>query len=296
MLSFRSLISLLPLVGVALAQSSSYTDSGITFQGITESVHGVTYGFVLPPAGSTGSLATEFIGEIIAPIANKWVGIALGGQMADNLLLVAWPNANSIVFSPRYTTGYVQPTVYAGPTITTLQSSVNATAWKWIYRCQNCTSWQGGSLDTTGSPVVAWVISNEAVDTPSNAASNFNEHDDFGFWGEIFSSANSPNYSSYLGSSSSTTTSKSSTTTSKSSTTTSSKSTTTTSSKSTTTTTSTKTTSTTTSSTKTSTTTSSGATQTKYGQCGGNGYTGPTTCAPPATCSAVSPPYYYQCL
>ncbi|EIW59674.1 uncharacterized protein TRAVEDRAFT_46975 [Trametes versicolor FP-101664 SS1] len=33
----------------------------------------------------------------------------------------------------------------------------------------------------------------------------------------------------------------------------------------------------------------------QYGQCGGTGYTGPTVCASPFTCKAVSPPYYYQC-
>ncbi|KAK4182100.1 fungal-specific transcription factor domain-protein [Podospora australis] len=33
----------------------------------------------------------------------------------------------------------------------------------------------------------------------------------------------------------------------------------------------------------------------KYGQCGGNGYTGCTTCASGSTCVAVSPPYYSQC-
>ncbi|KAK0630871.1 glycoside hydrolase family 61 protein [Bombardia bombarda] len=33
----------------------------------------------------------------------------------------------------------------------------------------------------------------------------------------------------------------------------------------------------------------------KYGQCGGNGYTGCTTCGSGSTCVAVSPPYYSQC-
>ncbi|KAF4577335.1 hypothetical protein EYR40_009307 [Pleurotus pulmonarius] len=46
----------------------------------------------------------------------------------------------------------------------------------------------------------------------------------------------------------------------------------------------------------TSTTTASGPLQTQWGQCGGTGYTGPTTCASPFTCSAISPPYYYQCI
>ncbi|KAJ7134688.1 hypothetical protein C8R44DRAFT_610230 [Mycena epipterygia] len=45
-----------------------------------------------------------------------------------------------------------------------------------------------------------------------------------------------------------------------------------------------------------STTTAAGPSQTHYGQCGGTGFTGPTVCQSPYSCSAVSPPYYYQCL
>ncbi|KAG8992748.1 hypothetical protein FRB90_000914 [Tulasnella sp. 427] len=61
--------------------------------------------------------------------------------------------------------------------------------------------------------------------------------------------------------------------------------------------TSTKTSTTTTkSSTKASTTTTaSGSQQTHYGQCGGQGYTGPTTCQSPYTCT-YSNAYYSQCL
>lgn len=45
----------------------------------------------------------------------------------------------------------------------------------------------------------------------------------------------------------------------------------------------------------TTTSSSSGATQTEYGQCGGQGWTGPTVCAAPYTCQ-VQNPYYSQCL
>jgi len=38
-----------------------------------------------------------------------------------------------------------------------------------------------------------------------------------------------------------------------------------------------------------------GCTVAKYAQCGGNGYTGCTTCASGSTCVAVSAPYYSQC-
>jgi len=53
---------------------------------------------------------------------------------------------------------------------------------------------------------------------------------------------------------------------------------------------------TTTTSVATTTSAASGPAQTKYGQCGGTGWTGATTCVSGSTCSAVSPPYYYQCL
>ncbi|KZS87922.1 hypothetical protein SISNIDRAFT_498210 [Sistotremastrum niveocremeum HHB9708] len=86
--------------------------------------------------------------------------------------------------------------------------------------------------------------------------------------------------------------SSSSTSTSHTSTSTSSSSTST--SKSTTTTTTTSKSSTT-SSTTTKTSSSAGPTQTKYGQCGGQGWAGPTTCAAGSTCTA-SNAYYSQCL
>jgi len=50
-----------------------------------------------------------------------------------------------------------------------------------------------------------------------------------------------------------------------------------------------------TSSTSTSTSTAPASTQTKYGQCGGQGWTGPTVCASGSTCT-VSSVYYSQCL
>lgn len=67
-------------------------------------MHDVTYGFVFPPLATSGTQSTEFIGEVVAPIDAEWIGIALGGAMAGDLLLVAWPNGNEIVSSTRWTT------------------------------------------------------------------------------------------------------------------------------------------------------------------------------------------------
>ncbi|RDB26844.1 Cellobiose dehydrogenase [Hypsizygus marmoreus] len=188
-------LSILPFVGTALSQAGGpYTDpdNGITFWGYTDPVHQVTYGYVFPPLG--GAQANEFIGEIVAPIATKWAGAAPGGSMLQNLLLVAWPNGNSIVRSARYATDYVQPTAMSGPVLTDLPSTkVNATHWKWVYRCVNCVSWSTPSgtksipIDAFGVP--AWAWSSVAVDSPSSPQSTFLEHNDFGFFGLDFAAA-----------------------------------------------------------------------------------------------------------
>ncbi|EIW75667.1 cellobiose dehydrogenase [Coniophora puteana RWD-64-598 SS2] len=197
----RFLLGGLAFAGATFAQSSSsYTDpdNGFVFQGYADPTHNVTYGFALPPASST-DYSGEFIGEIIAPVSAEWVGIALGGAMAGDLLLVAWANDGKVVYSPRYATGYVQPTVYSGPNITTLSETVvNSTHWKWVYRCQNCTTWSGGSISTSGSGAVAWAWSSAAVDDPSDASSDFLEHNDFGFFGQNWQSAQTSNYANYL--------------------------------------------------------------------------------------------------
>ncbi|KAH7920847.1 CBD9-like protein [Leucogyrophana mollusca] len=176
----RLLTSLLAISGSVLAQSStSYTDpdNGITFQGYTDTTTNVTYGFVFPSGSDSDD---EFIGEIISPVANQWVGICLGGTMLDNLLLVTWPYGDSVVYSPRYATSYSLPALYAGPTITALPSTtVNDTYWKFVYRCQNCTTWTGGSIDLTSTnSTLAWALSTVAVDDPSDPDSAFAKHTD----------------------------------------------------------------------------------------------------------------------
>ncbi|KAI0777591.1 cellobiose dehydrogenase [Trametes elegans] len=192
------LLALLPFAGSVYSQvAAPYTDSGngFIFDGITDPVYGVSYGFVLPQA----STSSEFIGEIVAPLDAKWIGIALGGAMIGDLLLVAWPNGKEIVSTPRYATGYTLPNVYEGPTLTTLPSSeVNSTHWKFVFRCQNCTTWDGGSIDPTGTGVFAWAYSSVAVDDPSDPGSTFAEHTDFGFFGINFPDAQNSNYQNYL--------------------------------------------------------------------------------------------------
>ncbi|KAL9714475.1 substrate-specific activator of APC-dependent proteolysis [Leucoagaricus gongylophorus] len=154
----------------------------------------MTFGYIFPPLDSTGSLANEFIGEIVAPLDARWAGVSPGGQMLQNLLLTVWPNGNSIVRSARYATDYVQPLPMSGPILTDLPSTkVNSTHWKWVYRCQNCITWSTStgtnSIPVSSFGVPAWVFSSVGVDDPADPQSTFQEHTDFGFFGLDYSQA-----------------------------------------------------------------------------------------------------------
>nr|BAD36748.1 cellobiose dehydrogenase [Irpex lacteus] len=204
----RTLLALLPLIGTALSQSASNyidPDNGFQFTGVTDAETQVTYGVTFPPLATSGAQSTEFIGEVVAPVAAKWVGIALAGAMLQDLLLVAWPNAGKIVSSTRIASDYVQPTAYTGAaTLTTLpETTVNATHWKWVFRCQGCTSWTSpsgstGSISVDGSGVLAWAYSSVGVDDPTDPESTFQEHTSFGFFGIDYSQAHTSNYQNYL--------------------------------------------------------------------------------------------------
>lgn len=196
----RLLLSLIPLAGTVLSQQSvAWTDSttGIPFQSYVDPVHGIRLSIAFPPT-SAGS--TEFVGEIVAPINAKYVGWSLGGGMNNNLLLVAWPNGNSIVSSTRFTTGYTLPPVITGPTLTTITAgtTVNATHWKWLFRCQGCTTWTGGSMTTNGVQRFGWAYDETAPTTPSDPASRFGLHDDAGTWDHNTAAAHYDNYNDFL--------------------------------------------------------------------------------------------------
>jgi cellobiose dehydrogenase (acceptor) len=98
----RTLLGALPLLGAVLAQQQlTYSDAdGLPFQGIYDEVIDSHFGWLFP----TSTTGTEFIGEFIVPITQKWAGISLGGGMTNNPLIVAWPYNGKIVFTTRFAT------------------------------------------------------------------------------------------------------------------------------------------------------------------------------------------------
>ncbi|KAI0822858.1 CBD9-like protein [Trametes gibbosa] len=269
-MAYKSTAAALALASATLGTqvASSYCDSasGFCFQGITDSTLDMTIGIVLPPDATPAS--DEYLVNFIVPASFGWSGISMGGQMANSLLFTMWPNGDEIMLGARWTNDYVLPTPYAGPKITILPpSKVNSTHINAVFRCQNCTAWDGGSLgqgNLDGTAVLAYVASTmTGVEDPSDIDSSFQEHDQFAFFGVDLSQSHSSSYSKYISGGAPPTTTPAAPPTS----------------------------------TVPPSTTSGapGALQTAYGQCGGTGFTGPTSCVSGFTCVAISPPYYSQC-
>jgi hypothetical protein len=87
------------LASLAAAQAPSpYTDakSGITFNTLQHS-SGLFFGLALP---SNTTSNTDFIATIGGK-GTGWSGVSLGGGMLNKLLIVAWPNTQTVVSSFR---------------------------------------------------------------------------------------------------------------------------------------------------------------------------------------------------
>ncbi|KAL1850426.1 hypothetical protein VTK73DRAFT_9685 [Phialemonium thermophilum] len=155
-----------------------------------------TFGMVLPADAATRN-ATEYLGYLKCQIKNAdhtgWCGVAHGGHMTDDLLLMAWPylaqanvTANTtrpggkrqsaggtwqVLTSFRWATDYFPPGPYNGssngnatagsvqlPILTQISSRVDfgGGTWELLYRCQNCFAWsQDGWTESVATAVAS---------------------------------------------------------------------------------------------------------------------------------------------
>lgn len=237
-----TLAGLLPFIGQALAvtwcDSANFCYSGIRKTALTDPQNpSATFDLTIGAAYPTDTTRTEFIGEIVATKNANWVGYDMGGSMANNLMILVWLNGNNFVYSTRMATDYVTPPVYSGPVVTQLAAStVNATHWKFVFRCQNCTSWtynSGGTPVTTTMGTTSQVQSYgiclnstaSCVTSPTSASSALQQHSYFDIWGQDIASGRTSAYDLMLGSTSTTLSIPASTSTTRTSSTTSASST-----------------------------------------------------------------------
>jgi cellobiose dehydrogenase (acceptor) len=126
--------------------------------------------------------------------------------MTNSLLLMAWPYNGEILTSFRYATGYSMPAEYTGnATLTQISSTINATHYTLIFRCQNCWAWsqggQSGAAATSSSfLVLGWAQAKPAPGNPSCPSKiEVKQHDNGqGIFGaQLDSKAVNPSYTSW---------------------------------------------------------------------------------------------------
>ncbi|KAK1672240.1 GMC oxidoreductase [Colletotrichum godetiae] len=197
---FKSLLTTGLLAAAAVAQqTTSYVDSatGITFQRYTET-SGFSFGVALP-----STVGKDFIGQISAPITAGWASVSLGGPMTNKLLVVAWPNGESIQTSIRKASGYSNPDVVtdSGITLKPIESgtSINATAFTYTFVCEGCitgdTTTFTGTSDTT---TFGWAYSTTALSDTTSTSIALNYHGaGFGLFGANLADAKSADYATW---------------------------------------------------------------------------------------------------
>lgn len=125
--------------------------------------------------------------------------------MTNTLLLMAWPNEDEILTSFRFASGYAMPDLYTGDAeLTQISSTINATHYTLIFRCQGCLSWKQGSetgaaSTSSGNLVLGWAQAFPAPENPSCPADvSVQQHDNGqGIFGAKLDAAPNPSYTDW---------------------------------------------------------------------------------------------------
>ncbi|KAG2006938.1 cellobiose dehydrogenase [Coprinopsis cinerea AmutBmut pab1-1] len=163
---------------LASAQATRWCDdlTSVCFQRYYEEHLDTAWGYLFPPTDRG-----EFVGFFIAPVRSGWIGNSLGGSMRGNPLVVGWlDDDNKPVISARITPSYSPPQPLDGPKLTILGSSgSNGTHQRIVYRCENCTTWTGGSggINLNGTHLFGYAThaAIKPID-PSNPNSSLYQH------------------------------------------------------------------------------------------------------------------------
>ncbi|KAK6086019.1 linoleate diol synthase [Seiridium cupressi] len=187
-------------LGASAAGTLNYTDSytGISFSGYSDG-NGYLFGMALPE-----TIGTDAIIQLVAPATDGagWAGFDFGVEMANKLLLCAWPNSDAVVTSARVATGYTNPSEYSGDiTLYPIADGtyVNSTHYSATFLCSGCvTNDDDTFLTTATTATLGWAYSDEAPTTPSDTASVLNYHSSgFGGFGMSLAYAMSAEYDTW---------------------------------------------------------------------------------------------------
>ncbi|GAB1313709.1 Cellobiose dehydrogenase cytochrome domain-containing protein [Madurella fahalii] len=158
------------------------------------SPEGISYRIAIPDTATAGSF--DILVQIVAPRTVGWAGIAWGGVMVNNPLLVGWANGETTVASSRRASARTYPTPYTGATYTVLPgSTANSTHWTLNVLAKGVSSWGNTNLDPSSTAVpFAYAQSAAPPTEPANNASRFSIHNTRGKWSHDLSNAKLANF------------------------------------------------------------------------------------------------------
>ncbi|KAK6085977.1 GMC oxidoreductase [Seiridium cupressi] len=194
--SLYSKFALFAFAGVVSSQQTggTYTDpvTGFTFQRYVNGNY--TFGLAFPE-----EVTTDFIGQFSVTGTVGWAGASLGGTMQNSLLVVAYPNGDSITTSLRQADEYANPHLINGTdaAVHPIESGtyVNETTFTITFLCKDCILTDGRTFYSNATqPILGWAHSTDAIADPSSTNSTLNFHNNYGNWYFSTEDAKSPDF------------------------------------------------------------------------------------------------------
>lgn len=202
MAGLAAIVSVLGMSALAGAQSStSFIDeaTGITFQKYSGDSDGFGFGLALP----TDTTSTDFIGQISGASTATYAGVSLTGQMANSLLIVAFPTADNsqVMGSLRKVASYANPAVVTDSgTLTPIPEGTfaNADGWSYTFLCTGCLADTATAFDATGTGAsLGLAVSTDALQDTSTAGAVLNAHSGTGGFGINLEGARSSDFATW---------------------------------------------------------------------------------------------------
>ncbi|KAJ4413411.1 hypothetical protein N0V85_003569 [Neurospora sp. IMI 360204] len=156
----------------------------------------IAYRFAIPDNATAGNF--DVLLQIVAPKTVGWAGLAWGGVMVNNPLLVAWPYQSSVIASSRKASARTYPQVSNDVSYKVLAGSgPNATHWTLNALAKGASSWGTTKLDPKSSAVpFAYAQSRSPPTNPADVASRFSIHQSKGKWSHDLASGRIANFGS----------------------------------------------------------------------------------------------------
>lgn len=146
----------------------------------------ICYAVGVPEASASANSGNIYF-QIAGPTSQQWIALGTGQQMSGSYMFVMYQDGSgNVTISPRLGTNHrmpVEDTSSSAAQLTLLAGSgVEGNMMRANVRCANCQSWDGGSMDLSGTSnwIAAWRGGDSLATTDKN--SDISVHDSTGSW------------------------------------------------------------------------------------------------------------------